>query len=74
VKADEMQVGGSHYKDMVIQPWEAMENLLTHEEFIGFLKGNYLKYVLRAGRKGAAQEDVDKARHYQMKLDEVRNK
>lgn len=69
--ADAVQVGGSHYKDMPIQPWEVMETLLTHDEFVGFLKGNYLKYAMRAGHKGDAAEDAKKAQHYAQKLREV---
>ncbi len=49
--ADDMQVSGNHYKDMPIQPWHIMEAVLTPEEFEGFLKGNIIKYSLRAGRK-----------------------
>ena len=71
MKADDMQVGGTHYKDMLVQPWDVMETLLTPEEFVGFLKGNYLKYVFRAGHKGEASVDLDKAKHYKMKLDEL---
>ncbi len=71
IKADEYMVGGSHYKDMPIQPWELMEEILSHEEFIGFLKGNVIKYSLRAGRKEGAFDDADKARHYMWKLKEV---
>lgn len=71
-KADEMQVGGSHYKDMAIQPWAIMEEVLTHEEFVGFLKGNVLKYSLRAGRKEGS-DDAAKAKHYMQKLKEVNN-
>lgn len=70
-KADEQQVGGTHYKDMPIQPWDVMEVLLTHEEFVGFLKGNIVKYSLRAGRKEGASDDADKARHYMQKLKEI---
>jgi hypothetical protein len=69
--ADDIQIGGSHYKDMPIQPWDVMEVLLTHEEFVGFLKGNIVKYSLRAGRKEGASDDADKARHYMQKLKEV---
>lgn len=68
--ADDLQVGGSHYKDMPIQPWEIMEELLTPEEFIGFLRGNVLKYSLRAGRKPGANDDWQKAAHYMQKLRE----
>ena len=48
-RADDLQISGNHYKAMPIQPWEVMESVLTHEEFVGFLKGNILKYSLRAG-------------------------
>jgi len=48
-----------------------METVLTHEEFVGFLKGNVIKYSLRAGRKEDAYDDADKAKHYMQKLAEV---
>jgi len=69
MKADEMQVGGTHYKDMTIQPWTVMESVLTTEEFIGFLKGNIIKYAMRQGRKDS--DDGSKAIHYSQKLREV---
>jgi len=68
--ADDLQVSGSHYKDMPIQPWAVMEAVLTHEEFVGFLKGNIIKYSLRAGRK-AGSDDAGKAEHYMQKLREI---
>jgi hypothetical protein len=71
MKADEIQVGGSHYKDMPMQPWTVMEAVLTPDEFRGFLKGNIIKYAMRAGRKGEAGEDANKAAHYRQKLIEV---
>ena len=71
-RADDLQVGGSHYKDMPIQPWDVMESVLTPEEFIGFLKGNVIKYSLRAGRKQDS-DDANKARHYMLKLREVQD-
>lgn len=69
--ADEYQVDGSHYKDMPIEPWEVMKSVLTKEEFIGFLKGNIIKYSMRAGRKEDS-DDAAKANHYMQKLDESR--
>lgn len=69
-KADDRQVGGMHYKTMPVQPWEVMESLLTHEEFVGFLKGNIIKYAMRTGQK-AGSDDPAKLRHYQQKLAEV---
>lgn len=68
--ADAVQVGGSHYKDMPVQPWEVMEAVLTREEFVGFLKGNVIKYSMRAGRKDGS-DDAGKARHYMQKLTET---
>jgi hypothetical protein len=69
--ADKVQVGGSHYKDMGMQPWAVMEAVLTHEEFVGYLKGNVIKYGMRQGKKPGT-DDTNKAQHYLMKLKEVR--
>jgi hypothetical protein len=69
VSADEIQIGGEHYKKKV-QPWDAMEAWMTPEEFRGFLKGNALKYLARCNDKGGLQ-DILKARHYLDKLAEV---
>lgn len=52
--SDDKQVGGGHYLEMQMQPWEVMQSLLTPEEFRGFLKGNVIKYAMRQGRKGSA--------------------
>jgi hypothetical protein len=68
-KANDLQVGGQHYKDMPIQPWDVMEAVLTHEEFVGFLKGNIIKYSMRQGKKDS--DDAGKAMHYRMKLEEA---
>lgn len=69
--ADAIQIDGSHYKDMAVQPWAVMEMVLSHEEFVGFLKGNVIKYSMRQGRKEGANHDGKKALHYKQKLDEV---
>ena len=66
--ADDIQYGGTHYKDMAIQPWAVMESVLTPQEFIGYLKGNIIKYSLRQGKKDSP--DADKAKHYMQKLKE----
>ena len=68
-KANDIQIGGQHYKEMGMQPWDVMEAVLTHEEFVGFLKGNIIKYSMRQGKKDS--DDAGKARHYRMKLREV---
>jgi len=71
MNADAKQVGGSHYKDMPMQPWAVMEAVLTEEEFAGFLKGNIIKYSMRAGKKVGASDDSEKAKHYAQKLKEM---
>ena len=70
VTANERQVGADHYKTMPMQPWEVMEAVLKPEEFRGFLKGNVIKYSMRAGRKDGS-DDAGKAQHYRQKLAEV---
>jgi len=70
--ADAIQHGGSHYKDLAVQPWHVMEALLSPEEFRGFLKGNMIKYAMRQGKKDSP--DADKYHHYQQKLDETVSK
>lgn len=52
------QEGGAHYKKMRIQPVE-----FIHENSIGYLEGNVIKYVCRHREKGGI-EDLRKAQHY----------
>jgi hypothetical protein len=70
MSADDMQVGGEHYRNKDIQPWTAMQAWMTPEQFKGFLWGNVIKYVARWQDKGGV-EDLRKARHYMDKLIEV---
>ncbi|KMO85860.1 hypothetical protein AB840_11335 [Megasphaera cerevisiae DSM 20462] len=37
---------------MPVQPISVMRSILTPDEFIGYLKGNIIKYAMRAGKKG----------------------
>jgi hypothetical protein len=69
--ADARQVGGDHYKTLDVSPWDAMKYLLTEEEFIGFLKGNIIKYSIRQGRKAGSNDDGQKCLHYIQKLKEI---
>jgi len=52
------QIGGTHYKDMPLQP---IEYILANE--LGFCEGNIVKYITRYKAKGGA-EDVKKVIHY----------
>jgi len=63
--ANEVQVGGEHYKSKDIQPWDAI-----HEWGLGFFSGNVVKYVARHREKNGV-EDLKKARHYLDKLIEL---
>ena len=41
------QLGGSHYTDKKIQPWDAMEEWMSEEQFKGFILGNVIKSMAR---------------------------
>jgi len=64
---NDIQVGGEHYRTKTVQPWTAMEAWMTQEEFVGYLRGNVIKYVARCNDKGGTQ-DLRKAQHYLSKL------
>ena len=72
MSANDHQVGGDHYKIMAVQPWEVMEAVLTYDEFVGYLKGNIIKYSMRDGLKDS--DDGGKGQHYIVKLQEVQAK
>ena len=38
--------------------------LISRDEYIGFIKGNIIKYVVRCDKKGQAGSDLKKARDY----------
>lgn len=57
----------SHYKLWEgMQEFELHKKLLSKDEYIGFLKGNILKYQMRAGRKPnePIDRDMDKIKVY----------
>jgi hypothetical protein len=58
MSALDTQEGGSHYKDMAIQPVTFIV-----KNNIPFLEGNVIKYVCRHANKNGVQ-DIDKAIHY----------
>ena len=55
--------GGVKHYEGDIEPIDFMFAQMTREEFEGFLKGNIIKYVSRATRKGGL-EDYQKAKVY----------
>lgn len=56
--AKEIQVGGSHYKDLKIQPIEYI-----HANGLDYFEGNIVKYITRHRKKNGKQ-DLEKAKHY----------
>ena len=61
----------THYTQMGVQPWEVQEAILTHEQFIGYLMGNIIKYAMRQGRKQLSPDDGAKCRAYIEKLQDT---
>ena len=62
------QIGGDHYKHLVIEPAE-----FCHANQIPYIEGCVIKYVLRWRQKGKL-EDIKKAKHYLDLLIESENK
>lgn len=59
----------AHYGgDTVYETIKVLEAWQARERFIGFLEGNVIKYLSRAGKKSGGIEDYEKALWYQEKL------
>ena len=68
LKANDVQIAGTHYKGKAIQPWDYIVG-----NNLGYLEGNIVKYVSRWKDKGGV-DDLKKARHYLDKLIETQEK
>lgn len=53
-----------YYEKSAEQPIEVMRDVLTDEQFEGFLMGNIIKYRMRARYKGDYEGDMEKANVY----------
>lgn len=53
-----------HYANTAHQPIEVMQANMTRDEFVGFLKGNIIKYVCRLGKKDEPAKEAAKIRRY----------
>ena len=62
------QIGGTHYSDMAVQPWDAMRAWMSPGEYIGYHVGTIIGYLSRHKAKGSEQ-DLHKAGHH---MDELR--
>ena len=59
-----------HYNKGDIECIDAIEAMLTHEEYVGYLRGNSLKYRWRFRYKNGIQ-DLEKAEWYEQRLMEI---
>lgn len=64
---DSTQVGGTHYSEMNIQPWEAIYAWMSPEEVTGYHLGTVIGYISRHKKKGQLQ-DLKKAEHHLREL------
>lgn len=60
-----------HYTAGGIETIDFLQAKLSREEFIGYLKGNVLKYGSRLGKKGDTDIDAGKLSWYALKLRDV---
>ena len=67
MSANDQQIGGRHYIEKAIQPWDYIV-----QNDLGYLEGCIVKYISRYKEKGGV-EDLIKASHYLDKLIEVTN-
>lgn len=67
LEAPDSDINPSHYRQGGIETIDYIMAKLSNEEFIGFLKGNVIKYVTRERLKGGIT-DLRKAQYYLNKL------
>jgi len=68
--ANSRQVGGDHYKEMEIQPWDVVDTWPL-EQRIGCYRSAALKYLMRMGSKDESAQEIAKGIHCLEKLLEV---
>ena len=68
--ARDIQEGGTHYKEMGVQPWDVVDTW-SKEQQIGYYRGGALKYIMRMGNKDQSATEIAKGKHYMQKLLEV---
>lgn len=71
-RANDHQVGGDHYKNMGVEPWDVVDTW-PRDQRIGYYRGGALKYIMRMGAKDESPTEVAKGKHYMEKLLEVLN-
>jgi hypothetical protein len=69
-KANDIQIGGDHYKNMGVEPWDVVDTWPL-EQRIGYYRGGALKYLMRMGTKDEQLQEIKKGKHYMEKLIET---
>jgi hypothetical protein len=69
-KANDIQIGGDHYKNMGVEPWDVVDTWPL-EQRIGYYRGGALKYLMRMGTKDEQLQEIKKGQHYMEKLIET---
>ena len=63
------QIGGSHYKNFIIQPWT-----FIRKNGLNPFQANVIKYACRYIVKGKSIEDLKKIKHYcDLEIDFIKN-
>lgn len=69
-RANKRQVGGDHYKNMGVEPWDVVDTWPIDQR-IGAYRHGALKYLMRMGSKDENVQEIQKGIHYLEKLVEV---
>ncbi len=54
-----------------VEAVDVIQAVLTTEEFLGFLKGNALKYQLRLGKKDSTDRELEKIGFYKKEIEKI---
>jgi len=71
--ARDIQIGGTHYKNMGVEPWDVVDTWPIDQR-IGAYRHGALKYLMRMGTKDENMQEIRKGIHYMQKLVEVLQK
>lgn len=74
VKQEEADEVPEHYDEHYqgdVQPIELMQSVMDTEAFMGFLRGNIIKYACRLGKKDDVSKETTKILRYAEWLDKV---
>jgi hypothetical protein len=58
----------AHYTDGGIETIDYIRAKLSHEEYVGYLRGNIFKYISRMGKKDSMAQDAGKLAWYSQEL------